>query len=372
MRTTHRWLALTTIAMLGCGSATGSADPSPPASGSPPASTSATGEAETPPPSTTAPASASAPYALHEWGVVDVMANGATEIAAGAGLPQRPMSVRKPVVYVHLLDGSAEQTFGLDVTLVSGSFSEHAPDGSIAGATLSWPSVLARAAHCTTPAGGGASARRSLRAVCASTDGICEVDELPRYDASTAACLEVSGTRTGMLFYRGSAPSVALPLSVRRDASGSVTVTTSRGAQTHGELLRISVTAAGVVVVRAPAASAGASVTLPVGTEALSRAQGIAALRAPLGELGLDAAETDAFLAGWADELFGADTTAARELPGRGYAGDPGGPRLTDVVLYFLAPSAVDAIATLHPMPAPREVRRAFLVRVDLGPLTQP
>ncbi|MFO0685550.1 MAG: hypothetical protein U0234_26050 [Sandaracinus sp.] len=365
MRTHRSWLALSWIAALGCGSATQSADP---ASGSsPPASTSATSEA--PPPPSSAAAPAGAPYALHEWGVVDVAPSGVVEIAAGAGQPQRPVSVRKPVLYVHLLDGLAEQTFGLDVTLASGSFSEHVPDATITGTTLSWPHVVARATHC---AYGGASARRSPVPVCASTDGICEVEELPRYDASTAACLDVNGTSTGLLFYRGAAPSAALPLSLRREPSGSVTVTASRGEATHGTLMRVSVTAAGVVVSRAAAPGAGASASLPVGTEPLSRAQGLEALRAPLGELGLDAAETDAFFAGWADELFGAEPGAARETRDRGYAGDPSGPRASDAVLYFLAPSAVDAIATLHPTPAPRELRRAFLVRVDLGPLAVP
>ena len=368
MRMHRSWIALSTLAALGCGSATQSTEPSTSAE-TPPASTSATSEAAPPP--TTA---ASAPYALHEWGVVDVAPSGAVEISAGAGQPQRPISVRKPVVYVHLLDGTAEQTFGLDVTLPSGTFVEHAPDATLGGTTLSWPHVTARPTHCATPAGGGASAtaRRGPALVCAAMDGVCEVNELPRYDASTAACLDVNGVTTGLLFYRGTAPSAALPISAQRDPSGNLVVTASRGGAVHGTLLRVTVTGHGVVVARVAAPSAGASTTVPVGTEPLSRAQGLDALRTSLGELGLDAAESEAFFAGWADELFGPEPGAARELRDRGYAGDPSGPRASDALLYFLAPDAVDAIATLHPTPAPRELRRAFLVRVDLGPFAVP
>ena len=339
-------------------SASASASPSASGSASPSASASASGSASP----------SASPYELHEWGVIDVPSNGSTEIAAGAGQPQRPMSVRKPVVYVHLLDGASEVTFGLRVALRTGTFVEHDPAGTIAGTTLEWPSIVARAAHCAT------SARYARRAApaCSTIDGVCEVDELPRYDAPSSACLDVGGVQTGLLFYRGQAPSVPLPLAASRASDLSVTVTASASlAGAPGGLIRLSTALSGpwpmgrIVVSRAPLPVSGGSVSLPVGTEAITREQGMAELRTSLIALGLTDDEASAFLAGWGGELFGADVSA------RGTVGDlPVGPRHQDVLIYFLPAASVDAIAALTATPTPRAIRRAFMVRIDLGAVT--
>jgi hypothetical protein len=300
--------------------------------------------------------------------VIDVPSSGTTEIAAGAGLPQRPMAVRKPVVYAHLLDGATEQTFGLRVALAAGAFVEHDPAATISGSTLEWPQVTAHASHCATTAASARAARRLSAMACDASDGVCEVEELPRYDAPSAACLHVGDVDTGLLFYRGQAPSVSLPLSATRATDLTATVTASASMSgAPGQILRISTNLSGpwpmgrIVVSRAAFPTAGASVPLPVGTDVITRAEGIAELRTSLLALGLTDDEAAAFLAGWADELFGADE-ATREAT-RG----PVGPRHQDVLLYFLPLAAVDSIATLTATPTPRAVRRAFLVRIDLG-----
>lgn len=359
------------VVLAGCGStaATGSSAPPPATSTVPEPST-----AEPPPPPP------GAPYELHEWGVVDVPESGAVEIAAGAGEPQRPVSVRKPVVYAHLLDGTTEQAFGLRVALGAGSsFVEHFPPATVEGTTLEWPQIVARPGPCgTAPAAAAdlSAARRMTRGSCGSADGVCEVDELPRYDAASAACLGVGDASTGLLFYRGSAPSVTLPLEATRAADLTVTVT-ARGALdgVPGGILRISTAMSGpwpagrVVVSRADAPAVGASVVMPVGSEELTRAQGIAELTRDLVLLGLTEDEAAAFVHGWGDELFGRDTTVARDTT-REAALDGVGPRRQDVLLFFLPPSAIDGITSLTATPAPRALHRAFLVRIDLGAVT--
>lgn len=312
-----------------------------------------------------------AAYELHEWGVVDVAEGGAIEIAAGAGLPQRPMSVRKPVVYVHLLDGTPELTFGLRVTLAAGTFVEHWPATTVTGTTLAWPSVVAHAAHCGDAGAREASRRSPVPAGCVAPDGVCEVAELDRYDAASAACLEVAGTTAGLLFYRGSAPTLALPIRASRGADANVVASADASLEgAPGGLIRLSTALSGpwppgrVVISRAAFPATGGSVTLPVGTEVVTREQGIAELRASLLALGLDDAEASAFMAGWATELFGPQG-GARDAPAR-YAGS-GGPRHQDVLLYFLPAAAVESVSTLTATPPPRTIRRAFLVRIDLG-----
>lgn len=325
----------------------------------------------TPPASEAPPAATTAPYELHEWGVVDVDATGAVEISAGAGQPQRPMSVRKPVVYAHLLDGATEATFGLRVTLGAGTFVEHAPTTTITGTTLEWPHVIAHAAHCT-PAEreltDATSARRGARMSCGTSDGICEITELPRYDAPSSACLDVDGAQVGLLFYRAQVPTVTLPIAVQRASDLTLTVSaTSALAGTPGGLIRLSTALSGpwpqgrVVVSRAGFPASGASVTMPVGTEVITRAAGIAELGHAIQTLGLTEDEASAFMAGWADELFGADAGARDQV---------GGVRHQDVLLFFLPASAIDPIARLQATPSPRAIHRAIMVRIDLGAVT--
>lgn len=305
-------------------------------------------------------------FELHEWGVVDVPFSGPVEIAAGAGAPSRPMAVRKPVVYVHLLDGVTETSFSVRVGL-GGSFVEHDPPGTLAGNVLEWPSITARATHCAPHVPTGP---------CGAPDGVCEVAELARYDAPSAACLDVGGVQSSLLFYRGQAASVSLPLSATRAADGSVTATASATFYgTPGGLVRLSSgmdpswPAGRVVVSRVEAPGYGGSVTIPVGTETITRADGIAELTRAIVALGLTDDEAAAFTAAWADELFGPDPSGARDAPLRGRAAPVLGPRLPDVLLYFLPYPTLDTISSLDATPWPRAFHRAMLVRVDLGPV---
>jgi hypothetical protein len=113
-------------------------------------------------------------------------------------------------------------------------------------------------------------------------------------------------------------------------------------------------------IARAAFPTSRASVVIPTPTEGIDRAAEIEAMRAALVQLGLDADEAAAFGAAWDCELFGVDPSVAQHPS----AMHP----LDDVLLYVIPQSAVDAMWQLDASPPPRAIRRAFLVRVDLGP----
>ena len=334
---------------------------------------------------TTGPSSDDGPaaYDLHEWGVVAI-SPGRFEIAAGPGrravrarLPRlniQEVTVDKPVLYVHpTTDGAFD--LGLEVTLGAGlSVSEHFPPTTIA--PLAWQARVE--GTCRGDYGGVDDSR--------CPDGYCEVAELGLYEAD-GACLAVNGVRAPLLFYRlgarGAGP--AMPLSIRRRGD-SVTVRNDGLAGQVGDLWRIRWNGQRTVVRRVTAPPVGATVAIAAPGDDVVTAR--RALRRDLGAHGLTAAETAAFLRGWEASLFGA-AAAAEEIdddlpdPADHTAADPTaldtlsndesddqpippvppGPRMRDVLIYWLPASAIDAIAHIEASPAPRHLRRAFLVR---------
>lgn len=353
------------LSILGCGAPTASAGATPPSSGA----TATEPPPETPPTTETTSGGPSL-YEVHEWGVIDVQEGGASEVAAGAGRPPPSMSVRKPVLYFHLDPSIDRLSVDVSARIVGGTIYETYPADTRPSPDVAHWSASLRPAHCATqpdgtPSGDEASRDRGRRWVraCDTPDGICEVTELPRYDASTASCVEVGGVQAGMLFYRG-VTSPRLPLSVERLDDFSVRVT-STGDMTGAPnvVLRVSTAMTGpwpmghVVISRVALPERGASVSLPVGSVAVDRTATRAELAVHLAALGLDAAESTAFLDEWVTGLFGAE-------PGAAPTGAPPIPQ--DAVIYLLPESAVDGIAHLELSPAPGRLRRAFVVRVIL------
>lgn len=314
----------------------------------------------------TEPAATTGGTEVHEWALVDVLEGGTTEVGSGPGHPAPGMAVRKPVVYVHLADGVDELSFSLDARMTSGSILEHWPAGALDGAHVRWD-VRARRAHCDTIVPGARDARWGTPA-----DGVTELPDLPSYDAPSAACLTVGDASAGLLFYRGTMGMPSLPLTVTRGADMTATVTaTGDTSGAPGEVLRVSTALSGpwplghVVVSRVAMPARGETVTLAVGTEAVDVTAEGAHLAEAMLALGLAADEAAAFVHAWSQGLFG-DASAAREArSARLPAIAPGPPQ--DSVIYWLSTPAVDAIATLAIDPPPAAVRRAFLVRVNLG-----
>jgi hypothetical protein len=314
-----------------------------------------------------------APYEVHEWGLIDVSSAGPIEIGAGPGPVQRPVRTRKPVLYVHLLDGARELAFHARVALASGSIAEHWPPGVVSGGSLDWSSVAARDERCGIDAGAGAprelAARSASVAACDAPDHICELGELPTYVTPSAACLAVGGASGPLLFYRGVTSALALPIKASRRADMTAVVSaTGPLAGAPGQVLRLSTALSGpwpqgrVVVSRAPLPANGQSVELAVGTEEVVGPGERAALTSSIMQLGLTQDEAQAFVRAWGDDLFGRDAAARDQGP-------PPGPRWQDVIVVALPPSCYGAISNLAFSPSPRAVRRAFLLRIDLGPV---
>lgn len=306
-------------------------------------------------------AAAAPGYTVHEWGLVDVDETGTAEIAAGPGAPPPMTSVRKPVLYFHVTGDPI--TVAVRARLLAGMIYETFPaDTRPTPDVAAWTATLA-SGHCPTvvPAG---RARDMMG--CGTPDGICELPELPRYDAASADCVTVGSTSAGMLFYRGSSRP-ALPLGAVRQSDGTVHVTaTGSLAGAPGEVLRVSTAMTGpwpmghVVISRSRLPGPGETVVLPLGTVAVDRSAERTSLQASLLSLGLSADEADAFLNAWMDGLFGPGVgreTTAPALP-------------QDSVLFFLPEDAVRSIAELELTPAPSELRRAFLVRLILPAVT--
>lgn len=330
----------------------------------------ATGAGETPGTEATDPPSGGPVYDLHEWGVVAVRP-GSFEVAAGAGRPVMELNVDKPVLYVH-----SEETaeFPVSVTV-------HLPDSLRAAENfppteltpLRWRAQVGSAGCRGTYPGGS----DGLDARC--IDGYCEVYELAQYETTDARCLTVGNAQAPLLFYRLWAPNAppALPLAVALDGD-DVVVTRQAPRGTLGSLIRITRQGSSVLTTVTPL---GDRVnTLRIGPPTAPAQVGYDALRAALSEQGLTQPESAAFLRGWQDSLFGDSVPVAQDVDrlddvvpvDRPVADDEmadrdgeriGMPRDQDVLIYWLSPEAIDPIARIEATPAPRHLRRVFMVR---------
>lgn len=297
--------------------------------------------------------------AVHEWGLVDVdLATGTVELAAGPGRPATPVIARKPVLYLHLLQGDA-QALTVRARVPGGRILEHWPPAELTDEMVTW-SVRVTHGVCGPSRGPIRDLARESVA-CNSTDGFCETPELPRYATDDHDCIDAAGTPAGLLFYRASVSAERLPLRVERNGM-IVSVTALDDWDTPREMLRLSTNIEGrwpagrVVVARAAIPRRGESIAIPVPTDVVDPAAERAAMTRTLGELGLTASEARAFVEAWSDELFGsADLARWRRAP------PP-----QDVLLYWLSQSQVNRIAAIDASPTSITLSRAFLVRVTL------
>lgn len=364
--------ALVFVLLAACGSH--AEEHAPPTSA--PASVASTAPATTEAPaSEPSAAAADVAYELHEWGVIDV-AGGIAHVTAGPERRIRPspsgmMRPRKPVIYVHLLEGATEGRFTVRVGMPGGTYAEHFPPGRVTPAgLLEWP-LVAHAAACRTSAdpsqptiapGTEPALPTTMPDWCHPPDGVCELAELPRYDAESAACVTVDGQSSGLLFYRGSRPDVPLPLAITRAPDGAVMVHVTEALDgAPGEILRLTSNDGVVRVSRLGMPAPGSTIPMPLPTETLVRADAIAALTQQLRLLGMDEHEAHSFVEAWACELFGQDPEAPQ-------AGEPLHP-LGDALVYFLPRSMTTRVSEISGTPPPRAIRRALLVRVDLSAL---
>lgn len=300
-------------------------------------------------------------YSVHEWGLVDVAADGSVELAAGPGLANRAQArpdapvvhpdpgfgaARKPVLYFHLVEGEVQVS--VSATMTFGSMLERFPATAMRGPDLRWDQVriVGRACAATT------YPRVDSEACQGISDNYCEAAELAAYEASDASCLVVDGHDYNHLFYRGGGRGMSVPITVSRNGD----TLHVNNASAYAIPLALSITHD--TVSRRDRRAAPAAVTIrrfgriPAGTgadfhEAIPVDQAITMVRAELGLLGLTAPEVQAFMNAWEEPVFRA-------------------PNVGTSVIYLLPPELVDAVSTLSLTPEPEATRRAMMVRVEI------
>lgn len=304
-------------------------------------------------------------WEAHEWGLLgyEALAERNTAIAAAspivetAGLTSEGGGVGyAPVIYVQLGD-ARELRFEAAVTVPATAILE------------TWP--LSPNARWQVRAHSGACEFRypdRSQPPCDSVrDGFCEAMNAHHYEASDGACLEVNGQSYDHLLYRAEVARDALPFDVVRQGEGFAV--RSKANAPAGRLFRIrrSFALRTVQAVTFDAPPAGQSIALP---EPERTTDATATLRTMLDELaraGLTEPEANAFRAAWSDAIVPEERTPRFPAISRmRLAPDvrPGG----DAVYYWLPRESADAILPLSFTPAPRQVRRALLVRISLDP----
>jgi hypothetical protein len=292
----------------------------------------------------------SARFDVHEWGVIQVQPDGATRLAAGPARPPTPPArgaydgsqlVDKPVIYVHVDPDTSPFSLRVRARLRAGRVTEHWPPAVLGSGGVSWS---VRVSSCPEEVDWPTSAACDLAA-----DPVCERAELREYATSDAACLEVGATVARLLFYRGALSLPALPLSVEHE----------------GAALRVRGVPPSVVLYTR--GRRGGIVTWAEGEELAAIPEGEGALdgdglNAALAEAlrvgGLTEPEVDAFMRAWSEELFDQSWALVR----RDILLHPPPPSL----VYVLPEPLVDALVPLEIEPAPRSLRRVFVVRVLL------
>ena len=331
-------------------------------------------------------------YEVHEWGLlsVDALPGAPAGPVTLAAVPWRPASpfgtirgggvfgsgtghgvgLGKPVLYVHLDDGTDEVTFTARVTLPSaGILAEHWPLRTLdAPGTVTWSGVRANRGAC------GPRAYPALTdPPCAGREG-CEAAELATYETADGACLTTQGD-FDHLFYRGELPTYAPPLELSRGAAGAIIARNPTSEMIGPFVVRVTVRSGRLSVLVSDAVGEGGEVSIPSPTAAPipasalrgapARAAGIQALEAGLRGIGLTQPEIDAFGRAWWDEIF--STTAPQHGAGRsGYVGAARPYVVRDELIYWVPQGLADRAAVLHFEPRPRAVRRALLVRQAL------
>lgn len=355
---------LVALASVGCGSC-GGAPSAPTARQSP-----LRGPAPIAPP---APAPAS--YEVHEWGLVrgDVFDH---VFLSGPHRAPEPMPLAKPVLYFHR-DGEGPLALDVEVTLSSGRVVEHWPFvGATAGPTLAWRGVTLTEGACA-----GARYPAVGEAPCDATGAGLDCESLALRDVETpdADCLAFAGASWNHLFYRGELVGAPpLPLEVQPSGGSRLGVGADRYRVLHrggvpivGRLVRVRNGVASVLDAPAP----GGSVVLEPPAGPVD--EGARALAEALGAAGLTAEEVGAFRRAWDATLFGPGAMAAADTRGgevvtttpsaMPMAGGLVRGATNDALLYVLDASDADRLATLRFTPAPRAVRRAIVVWLDLA-----
>ncbi|MEM9069808.1 MAG: TonB family protein [Myxococcota bacterium] len=313
-----------------------------------------------------------ATYEVHEWGFIghhiDEGENAVRHVGAtpgrfdpnALGFGHGGLHLRggKPILYVHLGEGTDRTSFQARVTIPDGRFVEFLPAGTQTGNALTWQ-VEARRGSCSAVASYPGVGSPGCSRV---PDGYCEAAELGMYETDDAACLQVDGQDWNHLFYRADA-SGALPMHFTNDAG----LMMQANVALEGKMIRIwrNANRAETKVQIFDAPPPGQEMAVP-DAQLGSADEGIAYVRQELTAHGMSAAESDAFMRAWETNLFGAREGAPAIEPLQNGRPPEGLQAATQAVAYFLPESAANRLLGLSFEPAPTSVKRAILVRVDL------
>ncbi len=309
------------------------------------------------------PAPPAASYEVHEWGLV--RGNLADHVVL-SGPHREPVAipVAKPVLYFHR-DGEGPLTVDVEVTLTSGSVVEHWPlVADASGPSLAWRGVTIAEGNCR-----GARYPTLSEPPCSALAGMdaCEASELGSIETSDGDCLSYAGASWEHLFYRGElVGDPGFPLRLTPLTGDRYRVTAER--PVVGRLVRVRGTSASVI----DAPAAGASLELEVPGGAIG--EGAEALADALADAGLTPDEVGAFRRAWDATLFpsalasvGGEVVTTTTPVAMPLAGGLMAPQTRDALLYVLSSADADRLATLRFTPAPRAVRRAIVVWLDLA-----
>lgn len=343
-------------------------------------------------------------FDVHEWGFIGAHVDdlGTDPIAWVAGAPPRPIptdlgttqrlgggggphggvgvvhgghGIGKPVLYLHA-DEDLPYPVRVEVTATGGAILERLPAGTSTENGVRWSDLRVRASSCRSTR--NVTSRDD--AACATRDGYCEAIEDPGYDTDDAACLELpDGSSRNHLFYRAESTANVLPLAVTIDReSGRITVRNTSAEPIPGQLLRVAMSGDDVRFLTAAAPAPNAEITMepapsaPPGAaddaepipEPLRRTGDVErAFERLVAERGLTAAEVAVFLRAWGPTLWNAPTATSTTDAGRPPASLG---RAQDALYYVMPDGSLGRALPLAIEPAPRHLRRAFLVRVQL------
>lgn len=355
MTSTRVLLVATLATVLGCGNRSGSVG---------------SGAAEGRSRATTAPAGPSAAevtgrFTIHEWGLVGMVAgtnwgaaaSGVSTNAPAAGLGFGSLGRGgKPVIYVHLDEGTNEARLDVSLGLPPAAVVEAFPATSARG-SAAWTGVHATRGACTSPTPAPTAESQACRS---TVDGFCEAAEIPRYEADRDVCLEVGEARVHSIFYRaGVLDTSALPLVL--DLGVPPTVRRSGDARIEGPVLYLEKGEGGAPAIHALAADVASGASPSGAEDTITVAETRTRLVAEAKRRGLTEDEAEAFVDAWSPAFF---DTCRRTGPEA--SGDPpvAFAPADHSLLYFAPEALVDAMIPLETRPRARARHRVFLVRI--------
>lgn len=319
-------------------------------------------------------------YTLHEWGLFGVDAtepNTATIGTVvshppattglegleglGAGIPQdipvhdprRSAHGGKPVIYLHLPEGSHGGPVSVRVRLPADGLLEHWPPGEVTEGALVWTAIVGRGA-CTDPYDAPTSDSEACRGV---RDAFCEAAEIPRYYGANDTCIRTPESETQLLFYRGTGLDAStLPLVFGRQGR-TWQVSRRTPATVLGPVLLVE------LVRGAPRLRAltPPHYSMPPDDDAgITPDEARTLLHREATRRGLLPEEADAFLDAWSPAYFGPCLRTGPVAHGEPPVSLAEAGRS---LLYFAPEEVVDAMLPLELTPAPEARHRVFLVR---------